>query len=184
MPRIRRSLAVTSPKRARTPLRTPIRDRERAPLRNPNPPPLRRAVSTRTREAPPPARDTYGFWLRRALNRRRPPGAQHLGQRHPGNTHVRLHRESLPGFTCGAPVTKAAVNSAEPSAVNNAPSVLANVTYAFTWPVTGAKATSGLNTGYIMESARLTPEPAPPTGSPSSLSPSSASASSRLTASA
>ncbi len=55
------------------------------------------------------------------------------------------------GFTYGAAFTNASVNSYAPTRANNEPALWANAAYKFDCPVTGAKATVGINTGYMAE---------------------------------
>ncbi len=60
------------------------------------------------------------------------------------------------GFTYGVAATNASVNSYTPTRANNEPALWAHGEYAFTCPVTGAKATAGLNTGYVADLGNAT----------------------------
>lgn len=55
------------------------------------------------------------------------------------------------GFSYGVAATNASINSYAPNRVNNEPALWAHAEYVFTCPVTGAKATAGINTGYVAD---------------------------------
>lgn len=55
------------------------------------------------------------------------------------------------GLAYGAAITNASVNSYAPTRANNEPAVWANVAYTLPEKIAGAKATVGVNTGYITD---------------------------------